>query len=316
MNRGLMAKPLRAYYEPSWRFASRQFLYACLLDLQALKPGNVGLHGGGHGKTSQDFRRSAQAAAELITRPDWTLGRRVYKAARASWGIAGCNTNLGVLLLTAPLISAYYREKPSDFNQRVREVLVETTVDDARDVYRAIWLMQPAGLGEVPQADVRERPDITLRETMVRAAERDRIAAEYRDGFTIVLTQARPQWEALCLRWGDARWAMVGVFLTLLGQYPDSHIARVHGDEAARSVSGKIKRLADEFCEVEAPQIFRPRLLELDAFWKSAGFSPGTTADLTLAGVFAARLDGWSDDRDREVLSQGDDSRNPSDASV
>lgn len=311
-----MAKYLRAYYDPPWRFASRQFLYACLLDLQALKPGNVGLHGEGHGKTTQDFRRSAQAAAELITHPDWSLGRRVHEAARASWGVAGCNTNIGVLLLTAPLVSAYYRENPPVLNQRVEEVLAETTVDDARDVYRAIQLMKPAGLGRVPQADVRDRPKIALREAMALAAERDRVAAEYRDGFPIIFNEARPQWEALCLRWGDERWAMAGVFLTLLGHYPDSHIARVHGEEIARSVSGKIKKLADEFCGAESPENYRPRLLELDASFKSSGLSPGTTADLTLAGVLAARLDGWSDDKGGTSLSQGDDSRNPPGASV
>ncbi len=311
-----MAKYLRAYYDPPWRFASRQFLYACLLDLQALKPGNVGLHGEGHGKTTQDFRRSAQAAAELITHPDWSLGRRVREAARASWGVAGCNTNIGVLLLTAPLVSAYYRENPTVLNQRVEEVLAETTVDDARDVYRAIQLMKPAGLGRVPQADVRDRPKIALREAMALAAERDRVAAEYRDGFPIIFNEARPRWEALCLRWGDERWAMAGVFLTLLGRYPDSHIARVHGEEIARSVSGKIKKLADEFCGAESPENYRPRLLELDASLKSSGLSPGTTADLTLAGVLAARLDGWSDDKGGTSLSQGDDSRNPPGASV
>ena len=311
-----MAKYLRAYYDPPWRFATRQFLYACLLDQQALKPGNVGVHGEGHGKTTQDFRRSAQAASELITRPDWSLGRRVREAARASWSVAGCNTNIGILLLAAPLVAAYYREDSSALDQRIQKVLAETTVDDARDVYRAIQLMQPAGLGRAPQADVRDRPKITLCEAMALAAERDRIAAEYRDGFPVVLAEARPQWESLCLRWGDARWAMAGVFLTLLGRYPDSHIARVHGVEESKSVSGMIKKLADEFCEAESPENYRPRLLELDASWKSAGLSPGTTADLTLAGVLAARLDGWGDDEDKMFSSPGDDSRNPSGASA
>ena len=307
---------LRAYYDPAWRFVSRQFLYACLLDLQALKPGNVGLHGEGYGKTCRDFRQSASASAELISRPGWSLGRRIRKAAQATWDVVGCNTNIGVLLLAAPLVTAYYREGSPDLDQRVREVLGETTVDDAQDAYRAIRLMQPAGLGKAPQADVSERPTITLRAAMALAAERDRIAAEYRDGFPIVLGEARPQWEELCLRWGDVHWAMTGVFLSLLARYPDSHIARVHGEAEAVSVSGKIKRLADEFCEAKAPEVYRLRLLELDASWKSAGLSPGTTADLTLAGVFAARLDGWSEDRDREVLSKGDDSLNPPGASV
>ncbi len=300
-----MARHLRACYDPSWRFASRQFLYACMLDQQALKPGNVGLHGEGHGKTSQDFRRSAQASAELVTRPDWSLGRRIREAAQASWDVAGCNTNLGVLLLAAPLVSAYYRKEPVGLGQRVESALAETTVEDAREAYRAIRLVRPAGLGRAERADVRDRPNVSLREAMELAAGRDRIAAEYRDGLPVVLSEARPLWESLCFRWDDERWAMAGVFLTLLGRYPDSHIARTHGEEAARSVSGKIKRLADEFRETDSPEDYRPRLLELDASWKSSGFSPGTTADLTLAGVFAARLDGWSKDKDKAVLVAG-----------
>ena len=311
-----MFEHLRAHYVPTWRFVSRQFLYACLLDVQALKPGNVGLHGGGHGKSWRDFRRSAQASAELISWPGWGLGKRVRKAAQASWGVTGCNTNIGVLLLAAPLVGAYYRSGSRDLGQRVREVLDETTVKDAREVYRAIRLMRPAGLGRTEREDIRHRPKVDLREAMTLAADRDRIAAEYRDGFPIVFGEARPQWEDLCLRWGDARWAMVGVFLSLLSRYPDSHVARVHGEVEARFVSGKIRSLADEFCDAKAPEVYRPKLLELDASWKSAGFSPGTTADLTLAGVFAARLDGWGEDEAMEALRQGNDSQNPPGASV
>ena len=122
------------------------------------------------------------------------------------------------------------------------------------------------------------------------ARGRDRIAAEYADGFPVVLGEARPLWRALCRRWGDECWAMTGVFLSLLARYPDSHIARVRGAAAAARISGKIEGLAADFCGAAAPQEHRQRLLDLDACWKSAGISPGTSADLTLCGVFAARL--------------------------
>ncbi len=299
---------LRAYYDESWRFSSRQFLYACLLDVQSIKPGNVGLHGEGHGKTCRDYRQSASAAAELISRPSWRVGRRIWRAARATHAVVGCNTNLGVLLLSAPLIGAYYRESPGSLHACVEQELSELNVDDARDVYKAIRLMRPAGLGQVDNADIEQSPDIGLREAMTLAASRDSIAAQYRDGFATVFEQARPIWETLSQRWHDARWAMSGTFMHVLGQLPDSHIARVHGADMARLVSDKIKRLSEEFCDAQAPQIFRQRLLELDASWKSTGISPGSTADLTLAGVLAARLDGWSDGSDTEVLPMGDDS--------
>ncbi len=304
-----MFRYLRAYYDPAWRFASRQFLYACLLDLQALKPGNVGLHAEGHGKTCRDYRQSASAAAELISCPNWNLGKRVLKAARATHDVVGCNTNLGILLLSAPLFGAYYRKAPEPFAQRVEAELDAATQKDARDVYMAIRLMQPAGLGQAEEADVAESPTTSLQEAMALAAERDSIAAQYQNGFATVLTEVRPIWEKLARRWGDAHWAMTGAFLKILGQIPDSHIARVHGLATAREVSDKIKALSDEFCDADAPQNYRERLLKLDTSWKSAKISPGSTADLTLAGVLAARLDGWSDDSDKDALSMGDDSQ-------
>ena len=312
-----MLRYLRAHYEPDWRFASRQFLYVCLLDLQAIKPGNVGLHGEGHGKTCRDYRQSASAAAELISRPDWKIGRCILRAARATYDVVGCNTNMGVLLLSAPLIAAYYREPasprttcvpPESLHRRVEHELSELDVEDARDVYKALRLMRPAGLGQVKDADIEQPPVIGLREAMALAAQRDSIAAQYQNGFVTVFERALPTWIELSQRWQDTRWAMSGVFLHLLAHFPDSHIARIHGQDTASSVSDKIKPLSEKFCDADAPQVFRQRLLELDASWKSAGISPGSTADLTLAGVLAARLDGWSDGSGMEVLPTGDDS--------
>ena len=299
-----MLRYLRAHYYPQWRFASRQFLYACRLDLQALKPGNVGLHADGHGKTCRDYRQSAQAAAELITHPRLALGKRIRKAAQATWNVVGCNTNLGVLLLAAPLAEAHYRRAERTLEQTLPEVLEATTVADAKQTYRAIRLMHPGGLGQAQQADVWDKPIISLIQAMTLAAERDRVAAEYARGYPLVV-EAQGLWQGLCQRWADPRWAMTATFLTLLARYPDSHIERLHGPSVAAAVSGKIARLAEDLCGAVAPEDYRKRLLDLDTTWKGAGISPGTTADLTLAGVFAARLDGWSNDSDRNMLSKG-----------
>lgn len=304
----MAAPPLRARRHPRWRFVSRQFLYACQLDVRALKPGNVGLHGGGRGKTAGDYRRSAQAAAEPLTRPDAPLGRRILDAARATYGVAGCNTNLGVLLLAAPLAAACHRPGGGSLEARLEAVLAEADRDDADDAYRAIRLLNPGGLGRAAAGDVRERARLPLRAAMALARERDRVAAEYADGFPVVLGEARPLWRALRRRWGDERWAMTGVFLTLLARRPDTHVARTRGAAAAARVSGKIGGLAADFCGASAPQEHRQRLLDLDACWKSAGISPGTSADLTLCGVFAARLGDGSGDGGMGASSGGSDS--------
>ena len=284
---------LRAGRHPDWWFVSHQFRHACRIDQWALKPGNVGLHGAGHGKTMEDYRCSASVAAEPISHPSWSIGTRIHRAARATFNAVGCNTNLGVLLLAGPLAEAYYRGKGSgnSLRQSMSKVLSETTCADAEEVYRAIRLMNPAGLGTADEADVHDSPRGTLREMMELAAGRDLVARQFGCNFAQVLEEAAPLWNTLKKRWESPEWATSGVFLSILAHHVDTHIARIHGIKEATRVSGKITSLAEEFCAATAPRKFRQRLLELDVSWKRSGISPGAAADITLCGVFAACLE-------------------------
>jgi triphosphoribosyl-dephospho-CoA synthetase len=92
------------------------FLQACLEELAAPKPGNVHIHAPGHRMTVEDFVRSAEVSAPLLCRPGAPLGRRILDAATATREAVGQNTNLGILLLCAPLAMA--AERHSD--RRVR----------------------------------------------------------------------------------------------------------------------------------------------------------------------------------------------------
>src|SRR5438876_11605378 len=65
----------------------------------------------------------------------------------------------------------------------VRDVLDATTVDDAREVYAAIRLAAPGGLGQVDEQDVAKEPTGTLVDVMRLAAARDGIAREYATAF-------------------------------------------------------------------------------------------------------------------------------------
>jgi triphosphoribosyl-dephospho-CoA synthase len=82
------------------------FLGACLEELAAPKPGNVHIHAPGHRMTVEDFARSAEVSAPLLCRPGAPLGRRILDAATATHEAVGQNTNLGILLLCAPLAMA------------------------------------------------------------------------------------------------------------------------------------------------------------------------------------------------------------------
>ena len=169
------------------------FLDACRAELEALKPGNVHRHAAGHGMTVDDFLCSAEVAAPAIAAKGEPVGRRILGAVEATRAAVGQNTNLGILLLCAPLALAAERAAgPAALWPALEEVLASLTVDDARLAYRAIRLASPGGLGRSDAADVQDEPVITLLEAMRLAAERDRIAWNYTNGFADIRDTGLP----------------------------------------------------------------------------------------------------------------------------
>ena len=88
------------------------YIAACLLELDALKPGNVHRHAEGHGMTVADFERSAEVSAPALARTGASVGSRVLEAVEATRAAVGQNTNLGIVLLAAPLAAAAERREP------------------------------------------------------------------------------------------------------------------------------------------------------------------------------------------------------------
>lgn len=279
------------------------FICACELDMAALKPGNVGLHGAGHGMDVADFRRSAAAAAPALTAPQGGVGRRILAAVQATRNAVGCNTNLGIVLLCAPLLQAALTRRPTeDLRRALRRVLAELSVEDARLAYEAIRLANPGGLGASPRHDVRQAPQVTLRQAMAEAAAWDAIAREYAGDYAIVFGFALPRLRQAQARWtaleaGEA-WAASAVYLALLAQLPDSHIARKHGAAPAQAVSRRAAVFAEQLAACDDPRLLAPALLAWDGELKSTGMNPGTCADLTVATLFAARIEAHLEQQD------------------
>ena len=272
--------------------AQDAYLWACELELRAFKPGNVSLHSEGHGMTVADFRQSAAVSAPFLVQPGLSLGAAIFRAIEATQAAVGCNTNLGIVLLAAPLLQAFLlEERPAAFPGAVRQVLQHTTVSDADWVYRAIRLAQPAGLGAAPEADVRDPPEITLQAAMRLAADRDRVARQYRDSFAEVFATAVPLYHGELSLWDDnEEWAAVAMFVGLLARFPDSHIERKFGVDCSRQVSSRMAAIESLIAADRSPANILGHLRALDREFKTRGINPGTTADLTVATLLAARL--------------------------
>jgi triphosphoribosyl-dephospho-CoA synthase len=271
------------------------YLWACELELRAYKPGNVSLHSEGHDMTVEDFRRSARASAPYLTDPVASLGQKIFRAVEATRDAVGCNTNLGIVLLAAPLIQAFMTPDPrNSLRDAVKTILLNTTLDDAEWVYRAIRLAQPGGLGEAPEQDVSDAPEVTLLETMQLAASRDSIARQYANYFADVFHMAVPLYHAQLSRWEDEEWAAVAVFVGIISRYTDSHIERKFGAECSRQISNRMTEVGRVLFASPLPRINLDVLKEVDLDFKSRGINPGTTADLTVATLLAARLENQS----------------------
>lgn len=266
------------------------FKNACLAELEALKPGNVHIFADGHGMVVQDFIRSADAAAQEIARPESSVGQRIKASIEATWQAVGCNTNLGIVLLCAPMIHAALEDGDASLIEKLERVLQGLTVEDAALAFEAILRALPAGLGESAQHDVRQLPTVTLLEAMAEAAPRDRIAHQYVHGYADVRKGAAI-YEDACRRWGWTGWATTAVYLEFLASIEDTHIFRKFGAEVATQVKAEAEQHRDALLDQENPKKYQRALLEFDRSLKERGLNPGTSADLTVASLLMAELE-------------------------
>ena len=265
---------------------------ACLLELRALKPGNVGYHSSGHGMNVEQFETSAQESTKPLFAPCSGVGERILNAVRATQEAVADNTNLGIILLSAPiaqtLLTFGYDKQLRD---NLKKVLSDLSISDAKYCYQAIQLATPGGMGEVSEQDVSNEPSISLLEAMRLCADKDRIGYQYIHGFEDVFEHNLPIYREYLVRWGSQEWAATAVFLSQWLRQPDSLIIRKKGLLKAREISDMIAPLANQVLASRDPTDHISGLLSLDSELKNVGINPGTTADMTVATLFVAMLE-------------------------
>lgn len=265
------------------------FLAACRDELEAPKPGNVHLFAAGHRMTADDFARSAEAAAKPLSASGARVGERILRAVEATRATVGQNTNLGIVLLCAPLAAAA-ENAVKGLRNALDDVLDGLDVEDARLAFRAIVLAAPAGLGEAAEHDVRDPATVTLRAVMAAAANRDRIAYQFSHRFSDIFDRGLPEYEAAARRWAEPKWATLAVYLAMLADIPDTHIARKFGLPSAEALQREAAGYRQRMQSTDAPAALLGELMAWDAALKARGINPGTSADLTVATLFTRRL--------------------------
>jgi triphosphoribosyl-dephospho-CoA synthase len=256
---------------------------ACLLEASAPKPGNVHRSADFHDMTFYDMCLGAVAIAPAMEQAR-TIGpgAAALEAVTATQAIVGKNTNLGSVLLLAPLAASVNCNMDD-----VQATLDSLTTDDALYVYEAIRLVRPGGLGTAAAHDVfEEKAPQCLISAMELAANRDMVARQYAEGFFDIESVVVP---LLCTAL-DNGWSVpdsvVYVQMQLMERFPDSLIVRKLGPRVAAESS---HRAADVLqAGVPGEPTYTQALADFDFWLRSDGHerNPGTTADLIAAGLF------------------------------
>jgi triphosphoribosyl-dephospho-CoA synthase len=261
---------------------------AGLLEVAAVKPGNVTRYHDFDDTRFEDFLLSAVAMGAALGAAGSTgVGETVLRAVQDTRRFVAANTNLGIVLLMAPLARAA-AGNAAPLRGRLSRVLATLTVSDARAVYSAIRLAEPGGLGEVEKQDVREEPTVTLREAMALAAERDTIAREYVTDYDVTFSLAVPALQRVRARGLGWPAATLESYLRVLAEVPDTLIARKRGPAAARAVSERAREVLGAG-EMGSPERARAvAAFDSELRGDANRLNPGTTADLVAAALFVA----------------------------
>ncbi|MEE2949717.1 MAG: triphosphoribosyl-dephospho-CoA synthase [Pseudomonadota bacterium] len=268
------------------------FLKACRAEIAAIKPGNVHIHAAGHGMDAATFERAALACAPVIVDPSLSVGARILQATRLSFSAAGCNANLGIVLLAAPLAKATQgvsEPRLDALRDGLRGVLATLSPDDAADAFAAIAHASPGGLGARADHDVREAPTIGLLEAMALAAETDRIARQFVSGFEDIFEIGLPACRIEPKSPFDHPdlGPAFKVYLSFAGGFADSHIIRKFGASTAETTRKRFADFVARITHLGDAESVRTAALAFDRDLKAEGLNPGTSADLTVATLFA-----------------------------
>lgn len=285
-------------------------LHSCETEIRALKPGNVSLYAHGHGMHPADFFLSARVSAPILANSSLGVGQRIMQAVQATRQAVSCNTNLGIVLLAAPLIRAYEtRQECETLQSALQRVLSDLSIEDAEYAFRGISIAAPGGLGNSTKNDVHAAAEVTLLQAMQTAANRDSIAEQYSNGYQQIFNLAVPTIHSHLEKHGNSawewRWAAANCYLKLFANRVDSHVFRKHGKKTAEIVRKRAEDVESSIKACENRALSVPHLLQFDSELKRKEINPGTSADLTVGGLLAYQMEhlvaygnkGWEEPR-------------------
>jgi triphosphoribosyl-dephospho-CoA synthase len=296
---------------------------AILLEVSAHKPGNVSVVANFENTRFEHFLASAVAAgysfeyaAERgiavnkgkIHAADIGVGEIIKNCVKDidSWQHGG-NTLLGTAILLVPIAIAAGMAPNNDHSaasklrKNMKLVIESTTPEDAVNVYEAMKIAKPSGLGKAPKLDINDRSSIkrileekvTLFQVFQIAEKYDTICSEWVNNYSITFDLAYPFLAKQIDKGNDLSQAILHTFLKVLAACPDTFIARKTSIEKAKEVSADAEHVlgAGGLQTAEGRRV----LAEFDMKLRKSSnlLNPGTTADIVSAALSISVLGGY-----------------------
>lgn len=235
------------------------------------------------------------------------LGNFFKKAAKAmmKWQYGG-NVLLGHILILAPLSAAVCICKKlkmfslNNLKTFLENIIRDSTVEDTINLYQAIKICNPGGLGKITKYDLNDdnstteiqQDNINLKKIFELSKDYDLISSEYANGFQIILNEGLPYFLEHFDKYNDINIATVNTFLKLLSNHPDTLIKRKSGEEAALSVSKAAFEVLQNGGLKTRKGLKMAVKLDNQLYKAKGKLNPGTTADLIAGVIFCALIFG------------------------
>ena len=266
------------------------YLFACKKDIEVLKPGNVSLKSPHHDTSAHDYIESSIYSSHHLFNINYSLGERVFNSVKATKKIVKTNTNLGIILLCAPIIHSLINYDNVSIRDSLETSINQSNGDDTLLISESINLAKPGGLGKSMKYDTKSLPKINLMKIMQYSSKYDRISYQYAHKFTDIFDFIVP-----CIKFHrkysrSYEHSLALTFLEILSKIPDSHISRKFGDKISKKTSNEANDLLKILDKDDSWDLASKHLKSLDYEYKKKGINPGTTADLLVAGLMVYKI--------------------------
>ena len=268
------------------------YLFSCKKDIELIKPGNVNLLSSHKDTKAQDYLDSAILSSKELFNQNYSLGKRILESVNVTRSQVNVNTNLGIILLCAPVIQSYIDFNNLDLREGIKKTLSTTSIKDTHDLCAAINISSPGGLGDSDMYDTASYPNASIKQIMDYSQEYDRISYQYSHNFSDIFDFIIPKLELLNQRYESLDISLSLLFIEILAKIPDSHISRKFGDKIAKKTSNNAHDLLKILDREYDPDYLAKALNNLDYEYKKKGINPGTTADLLVASLMIYKISG------------------------